>query len=79
VFVCDRERLGGDLLTLAGEEGRHASTVRRIAGVSRRRSTMKSAWEPPPPWQRQLTAALRASLRFLPFLSSPTRRSCRPE
>jgi len=31
VFVCDRERLGADLITLAGAEGRHATTVRRLA------------------------------------------------
>jgi 16S rRNA (uracil1498-N3)-methyltransferase len=31
VFVCDREQLGADLVTLTGAEGRHATTVRRIA------------------------------------------------
>jgi len=31
VFVCDRELLTGDLVTLRGAEGRHATTVRRIA------------------------------------------------
>jgi 16S rRNA (uracil1498-N3)-methyltransferase len=31
VFACDREQLGGDLVTLSGPEGRHATTVRRIA------------------------------------------------
>jgi 16S rRNA (uracil1498-N3)-methyltransferase len=30
VFVCDREQLRGDLVTLTGAEGRHATTVRRI-------------------------------------------------
>jgi len=30
VFVCDREQLGRDLITLTGAEGRHATTVRRI-------------------------------------------------
>jgi len=31
VFVCDREQLGRDVVTLTGAEGRHATTVRRIA------------------------------------------------
>jgi len=31
VFVCDREQLGRELVTLTGAEGRHATTVRRIA------------------------------------------------
>jgi 16S rRNA (uracil1498-N3)-methyltransferase len=31
VFVCDRAQLDGDRITLAGAEGRHATTVRRLA------------------------------------------------
>src|SRR5215472_15148348 len=30
VFVCDPGQLGGELITLTGPEGRHASTVRRL-------------------------------------------------
>ncbi len=30
MFWCDRVRLGGDLITLTGAEGRHATTVRRL-------------------------------------------------
>lgn len=30
VFWCDRSLLGGDRITLAGPEGRHATTVRRM-------------------------------------------------
>jgi 16S rRNA (uracil1498-N3)-methyltransferase len=30
VFVCDAGDLGSDLITLAGPEGRHATTVRRL-------------------------------------------------
>ena len=39
MFVCDREQLGSDLITLAGAEGRHATTVRRIMPGERVRLT----------------------------------------
>jgi 16S rRNA (uracil1498-N3)-methyltransferase len=35
VFVCDAEQLGHALVTLTGAEGRHATTVRRIAAGER--------------------------------------------
>ena len=47
VFLADPAQLAGDLIVLSGAEGRHATTVRRLAPRgARRRDRRRRHWWP---------------------------------